>query len=80
MNLFILLDVSGLNTFTTVVIQVHIADFPHTPRLCHPHILPTVTEARHHLIDLMHIKTPVTLQAQMHDVKEEIEILPLSFA
>lgn len=48
----ILPDLSGLNTFTTVILQIHIADLPHTPGLCHPDILPTVTEARHHLINL----------------------------
>ena len=48
----ILPDFPGLNTFTTVVLQVHIADLPYTPGLCQPDILSTVTEARHHLIHL----------------------------
>lgn len=56
----ILPDFPGLNTFTTVVLQVHIADLPYTPRLCYPHILSTVAEARHHLIHLTNRKTTVT--------------------
>lgn len=42
----------GLNTFPTIIIQVHVADLPHAPWLSHPDILTTVTEARHHLIHL----------------------------
>lgn len=56
----ILPDFPGLNSFTTVILQVHIADLPYTPWLCHPDILPTVTEAGHHLIHLTHINTTVT--------------------
>lgn len=52
----ILPDFSGLNTFTTVVLQVHVADLPHAPRLGHPHVLTAVTEARNHLVHL----TPTT--------------------
>ena len=56
----ILPDFPGLNTFTTVIPQVHIADPPHTPGFRHPDVLATVTEAWHHLIHLKHMNTAVT--------------------
>lgn len=45
-------DFSGLNTFSTVILQVHVADLPHAPRLGHPHVLTAVAEARNHLVHL----------------------------
>lgn len=45
----------GLNTFTTIIIQVHVADLPHTPWLGHPDVLTAVTEARYHLVHLTQI-------------------------
>lgn len=50
----------GLNTFATVVPQVHVAHLPHTPRLCHPDVLSTVAEARHDLIHLTDTNSTVT--------------------
>lgn len=52
MDRLVLPDFPGLNSFATVILQVHIADPPHTPWLCHPDVLPTVTEAWHNLIHL----------------------------
>ena len=48
----ILPDFSCLDTLSTVLLQVNVADLPHTPRLSQPHILGTVTRAGHHLIHL----------------------------
>ena len=45
-------DFSGLDTFATVLLQVHVADLPYTPGLGQPHVLSTVAQTGHHLVDL----------------------------
>lgn len=62
-------DFPGLNTFTTVVLKIHIADFPYTPWLCHPHILSTVTVAWHHFIYLTDTNSLVTYLMSQGNVK-----------
>lgn len=45
-------DFAGLDSFAAVLLQVHVADLPHAPRLGHPHVLVAVALARHHLVHL----------------------------
>lgn len=45
-------DFAGLDSLATVLLQVHVADLPHTPGLGHPHVLVAVALARHHLVYL----------------------------
>lgn len=45
-------DFAGLDALSTVLLQVQVADLPHTPGFSHPHILTAVTNTGHNLIHL----------------------------
>lgn len=66
----------GLNTFTTIIIQVHVADLPHAPWLSHPDVLTTVTEARHHLVHLT--QDTHTFSAENKGISENVNKIKAS--